>query len=59
MLVCRWEIENVAKKYPTTYKESMNTVLVQEAIRYNQLLTTMRDSLRSAQLALFICLCPD
>ena len=28
----------------------MNTVLVQEAIRYNQLLTTMRDSLRSVPL---------
>jgi dynein heavy chain, axonemal len=50
-----WEIENVAKKYPTTYAESMNTVLVQEAIRYNRLIVTMRQSLRDLAKALKVC----
>lgn len=30
-----WEVESVMKKFPTAYTESMNTVVVQEAIRYN------------------------
>jgi dynein heavy chain len=47
-----WEIENVSKQYPTTYSESMNTVLVQEAIRYNRLLSLMRSSLRDLMRAL-------
>jgi dynein heavy chain len=47
-----WDIDTVSKKYPTMYSESMNTVLVQEIIRYNRLLAVMVDSLQSLQKAL-------
>eukprot|EP00825_Cyclidium_porcatum_P016785 TRINITY_DN196_c0_g3_i3.p1 TRINITY_DN196_c0_g3~~TRINITY_DN196_c0_g3_i3.p1 ORF type:complete len:1060 (-),score=193.84 TRINITY_DN196_c0_g3_i3:398-3577(-) len=40
-----FDIEVIAKKYPTSYEESMNTVLVQELIRYNRLLNVMASSL--------------
>lgn len=47
-----WELENVMKKYPTSYNESMNTVLVQEVIRYNRLLNTMKNTLEQLRKAL-------
>jgi len=40
-----WEVESVQKKYPTDYAESFNTVVVQEVIRYNRLLVTVRATL--------------
>lgn len=40
-----FDLEAVAKKYPTLYEESMNTVLSQEAMRYNRLLRVMKRTL--------------
>jgi len=42
-----WEVESVQKKFPTNYEESMNTVVVQECIRYNRLLGVMHTTLES------------
>ena len=37
-----FSLEKVAKMYPTAYEESMNTVLFQECVRYNNLLADMK-----------------
>jgi dynein heavy chain len=47
-----FNLEEISKKYPTDPKESMNTVLVQELIRFNQLTSVIRNSLGQIQLAL-------
>lgn len=47
-----FDYEAIFKKYPTSYEESMNTVLVQEVIRYNRLLEVMKDSLINIKKAL-------
>ncbi|CAD8156782.1 unnamed protein product [Paramecium pentaurelia] len=44
--------DDIFKKYPTSYEESMNTVLVQEVIRYNRLLAAMKESLINVKKAL-------
>ena len=45
-------IHEISKKYPTSYEESMNTVLVQEVIRYNRLLAVMKENLINVKKAL-------
>ena len=40
------------KKFPTDYNESMNTVLVQEIVRYNRLTAVMQSSLKNLKKAL-------
>lgn len=45
-------IFEISKKYPTSYEESMNTVLVQEVIRYNRLLEVMKENLIDVKKAL-------
>ncbi|OMJ85003.1 hypothetical protein SteCoe_13780 [Stentor coeruleus] len=39
-----FDIEIAGKKYPMQYEESMNTVLIQELIRYNRLLSVVKTS---------------
>ncbi|KAG2469298.1 DYH7 protein, partial [Polypterus senegalus] len=45
-------IEDVMKRFPITYAESMNTVLIQELLRFNQLTSTIRGSLQDLSRAL-------
>ena len=42
----------VMEKHPVRYEESMNTVLIQEVIRYNKLLVTVRQTLNDLLKAL-------
>lgn len=46
------DLDEVLEKYPTEYTESMNTVLSQEVIRYNALLSRMKRMLAEVQKAL-------
>uniref|UniRef100_A0A3Q3IZZ6 Dynein, axonemal, heavy chain 1 n=1 Tax=Monopterus albus TaxID=43700 RepID=A0A3Q3IZZ6_MONAL len=40
-----FRVQEVMEKYPVLYEESMNTVLIQEVIRYNKLLAVISQSL--------------
>lgn len=42
----------IFKTFPTDYNESMNTVLLQEIIRYNVLLSSMKKSIKNLKKAL-------
>merc|ERR1711988_1784281 len=41
-----FNLEAVADKYPTTYEESMNTVVQQECIRYNKVIVVISKALK-------------
>ena len=45
------DLGKVAAKFPVTYSESMNTVLLQEMIRYRNLTEVVRESLKNIQKA--------
>jgi dynein heavy chain, axonemal len=47
-----FDIEEARKKYPSKREEGMNTVLVQELNRYNNLINLVRHSLMSIKDAL-------
>ena len=40
-----FDLRHISQKHPVMYEESMNTVLIQEAIRFNKLLTVLHSSL--------------
>eukprot|EP00818_Percolomonas_sp_WS_P004771 CAMPEP_0117446884 /NCGR_PEP_ID=MMETSP0759-20121206/6580_1 /TAXON_ID=63605 /ORGANISM="Percolomonas cosmopolitus, Strain WS" /LENGTH=4305 /DNA_ID=CAMNT_0005239183 /DNA_START=148 /DNA_END=13065 /DNA_ORIENTATION=- len=47
-----FDIEEIQQKYPVLYEESMNTVLVQELIRYNRLIKVIQSTLVEVRKAL-------
>ena len=47
-----FDLEKVMEAYPVLYKESMNTVLRQELIRFNRLTSVVRSTLQNMQKAM-------
>ncbi|KAI9331944.1 dynein heavy chain and region D6 of dynein motor-domain-containing protein [Obelidium mucronatum] len=47
-----FKIEEIQKIFPVMYEESMNTVLIQECVRFNRLLVIIRQSLQNVIKAL-------
>nr|CAH7764698.1 unnamed protein product [Callosobruchus chinensis] len=47
-----FDLELISRKYPVLYEESLNTVIIQEAIRYNKLLVVIKASLNDLLKAL-------
>ncbi|KAJ3308630.1 Dynein heavy chain 3, axonemal [Boothiomyces sp. JEL0838] len=51
-LIPEFDVANIKKLYPVKYEESMNTVLIQELVRYNRLIKVVRESLQNVLKAL-------
>lgn len=47
-----FDLEKVMEAYPVLYRESMNTVLRQELIRFNRLTSVVRSTLQNMQKAM-------
>lgn len=47
-----FDMDLIQEKYAITYTESMNTVLIQELVRFNRLISSIRDSLKQSISAL-------
>ena len=47
-----FDYEEVKQKYKTDYSESMNTVLLQEVVRYQRLLKIMKEQIHQLKLAI-------
>jgi dynein heavy chain len=47
-----FDVALTQRRFPVKYDESMNTVLIQELVRFNRLLSTVRDSLEQVLKAL-------
>ncbi|KAG5463924.1 hypothetical protein LSCM1_00097 [Leishmania martiniquensis] len=47
-----FDLDQFRRKYPTLYEDSMNTVLVQEAIRFNRLVSLLHQTLEQLPMAI-------
>ncbi|KAK9870895.1 hypothetical protein WA026_009851 [Henosepilachna vigintioctopunctata] len=48
----QFDLDEISEKYPVLYEESLNTVIIQEAIRYNKLLSVISSTLKDLLKAL-------
>ena len=47
-----WDIEVVMKKHPISYTDSLASVLYQEVVAYNKLITVIRHTISNVQISL-------